>query len=129
MKTIISIMLLIFILKSANCQAPDQFTDPRDGKVYTTIEIGNQVWMSQNLNYDAGDSCSCFENKPKNCEKYGRLYPWKIAKNVCPAGWHLPASMEFEFLEKEVAHKKSFNYEQLKDTYMGGKRIYEFFNR
>jgi uncharacterized protein (TIGR02145 family) len=73
------------------------FTDPRDGKTYKTVTIGNQVWMAENLNYEASGS-KCYDNNPANDQKYGRLYDWETAKRACPPGWHLPSDAEWTTL-------------------------------
>jgi len=80
-------------------------TDSRDGKKYKTVKMGNQVWMAENLNYNASGS-KCNDNKESNCPKYGRLYDWNTAQKICPSGWHLPSYDEWNTLIATAGGKK-----------------------
>jgi len=100
------LFLLLVLFFSAFAQQISVLTDARDGKKYKTVEIGNQMWMAENLNYDIKGS-KCYDNKPDNCAKYGRLYNWQTANTACPNGWHLPSRAEWEALTMEVGGEKT----------------------
>jgi uncharacterized protein (TIGR02145 family)/prepilin-type N-terminal cleavage/methylation domain-containing protein len=99
-------------------------TDSRDSKEYTTVEIGTQCWMSENINVgtmtagvnEQGTSCSsiqkyCYSDTESNCTSGGGFYQWNQAmcgltnegsQGICPSGWHIPTDAEWCTLENEV---------------------------
>ena len=107
---IICIGILFASIKSI-AEDKNQFVDSRDGQVYKSVVIGNQIWMAENLNFKVQNS-RCYDNDKTNCKKYGRLYKWKATANVCPAEWHVPSKTEFEILINAVG-----------DTLTAGKKI------
>lgn len=104
------------------------FCDYRDGHVYKMAYIGAQVWMAENLNFNAEGSW-CYNDDEKNCGKYGRLYKWTTAvgledqyleisakkvlkwkmRGVCPEGWHVPSMNEMNVLYSFVQEKNEAN--------------------
>ena len=92
-----------------------------EGKVYHTVVIGRQCWMSDNLNIgkwadesqlqDNGDNGViekyCFGNDFTQCDYWGGLYQWNElmaysqvsgAQGICPSGWHVPSSQDWKTL-------------------------------
>jgi uncharacterized protein (TIGR02145 family) len=95
----------------------DSLYDTRDGNIYKTVKIGNQCWMAENLRY-TGNGCLTNPWNRTGCRKYTHqiygedvFYQWDAAMNgslaqnsqgLCPDGWHIPSSYEWEVLENYV---------------------------
>ncbi|MFZ4545668.1 MAG: FISUMP domain-containing protein [Saprospiraceae bacterium] len=90
---ILTVAILAIALSSFG-QETGTFTDSRDGKQYKTIKIGTQIWMAENLAYEAPE-CKFYDNDHRNIETYGCLYNFYLAQISCPNGWHLPTDEEW----------------------------------
>ena len=108
----------------------DSIVDSRDGHVYRTVKIGNQVWMAENLNFETENS-HCLRDTTTTCAEFGRYYNWTTAmdgagvyssngkdcgdnrrctptypvRGICPEGFHLPDSTEWNILIEEAGGK------------------------
>lgn len=91
---------------------------------YNEVKIGDQIWMSVNLNtirFQNGDlipevrgdkewkkagenkqpAWCYYDNDSINGDKYGKLYNWYAvadSRSLCPVGWHVPSDAEWTIL-------------------------------
>ena len=98
---------------------------------YESVRIGNQEWMTRNLDVDRfrngdliphvesdeewkkagenGQPAWCYyDNDPKNGKKYGKLYNWYAvndSRGLAPKGWHIPTDEEWEILVEFLSEK------------------------
>lgn len=85
------------------------FIDDRDGREYGWVAIDGEIWMQDNLAFDTGAGSFCYDDIASNCVEYGQLYTWNDATtnhgngmDVCPVGFHLPDTSEWNALEAHV---------------------------
>jgi uncharacterized protein (TIGR02145 family) len=152
MKRLPPLFLIFTFLCCANCNQSNtskkvdthkfgSIEDMRDFKKYKTIEIGNQVWMAENLNTNkflngdpipevksiedwekAGENeepAWCYlENNSYNGTLYGKLYNYFAVidkRGLAPKGWHVPTWNEWNVLLDNLGGYKNAG-EKLKNN-------------
>jgi len=121
-------LLPLIPLQSSTITANFYQCSDSDSNHYSTVTIGTQVWMAENLNVGSkinGDYFQsnngiiekyCYDDDESNCSIYGGLYQWNEMmrydstpgiQGICPDGWHLPVDSELTVLQ----------------TYLGGNLI------
>lgn len=119
----------------------------QEGNNYKTIQIGNQVWMAEDLNtsiYRNRDTIQKFLDVFPNTEHlylengawqyklidstyecpFGKVYNWYAVtdmRGLCPIGWHVPSDAEWNNL---IGYLDPFFYdpgsEDIQSYYAGG---------
>ena len=91
-----------------------------EGYEYSTVQIGDQCWFSENCRYlpevsppneesntdpyyyvyDYQGADVVEAKATENYETYGVLYNWPavLTEGICPSGWHIPSGVELYFL-------------------------------
>lgn len=111
----------------------------KDGNVYNTIKIGNQLWMAENLkttHYRNGDPINIFQygislqemkegsftnskHLGMGWDFYGAYYNWfaiNDRRSICPEGWHIPTDAEWNTILNTVG-EKNFTKQILQHNY------------
>ena len=106
---------------SENDNSSSQSVKDIDGNEYTTVRIGTQTWLVENLkvsHYRNGDPIQnitensrwsslstgawCYYNNNEIYDRdYGKLYNWYAvndSRNIAPIGWHVPTESEISTL-------------------------------
>jgi uncharacterized protein (TIGR02145 family) len=128
MKIKINLILTILIILGISCDKKNEDSNHEilygsvtdiDGNNYKTIEIGNQIWMAENLKVTKFNDSTpityqnnnlswnrdttaayCNYNGATTSNEYGSLYNWYAVNtgNLCPKGFHVSSESDWEEL-------------------------------
>lgn len=114
-----------FLIMTTTCKKSDDkdlsVIKDGDGNIYTSVTIGTQVWLVENLkttSYNDGTPiphityddaweylpapafCWYHNSSERYKNTYGALYNWYTVNsdNICPKGWHVPTDEEWTTL-------------------------------
>jgi uncharacterized protein (TIGR02145 family) len=116
-------LLTVTLVLLLGCQSSDLIRDI-DGNSYRTVQIGDQIWMTQNLRttrfndgtpianvtgYEEWSALKtpayCWYNNDSTLsDPYGALYNWYVVETdkLCPDGWHIPTDEEWNQLTSSI---------------------------
>ena len=116
--------LQIYLDQVDCCPCNGSMIDPRDTKLYSTARIGDQVWMTENLDYVTQYSWELNRSgidfgRQYLFEDYMNFSEVEGAQGVCPSGWHIPTIEELIVLF-EPYNSTSEVYQGLKENGSSG---------
>jgi uncharacterized protein (TIGR02145 family) len=137
MKSNIWFVIPVFLLPSLSCtlKRVNSVIKDIDGNWYTSVIIGKQEWMHENLKttrYNDGTPISnltdsaewiefdspayvWYDNDISNKDTYGALYNWNAVgtrTDICPAGWQVARDIDWKKLENHLG----MIYEEIEGT-------------
>jgi len=100
----------------------DTIVDSRNGQSYHYVQIGEQTWTAENLNYPIDGSTmvpiACDAWRRPSCHRYGvkydvdSLFAWLgKGEKLCPNGWHLPSKRDW--MDLNYFLNPNFNPDQI----------------
>jgi uncharacterized protein (TIGR02145 family) len=119
-----------------------------EGYDYSTVQIGDQCWFSENCRYlpEVSDSPVGSQIEPlyyvfdylgtdveaakstADYENYGVLYNWPavMTEGICPNGWHIPSDEEFTQLTDFLGGEAVAGYAMKDDMQWDGSNVSGF---